>query len=46
LEEVGAQFKKTEKFANNVVVDGKLVTAQNRNSTRDWLQQIDNLLQK
>ncbi|PJF18112.1 DJ-1/PfpI family protein [Paramicrosporidium saccamoebae] len=46
LEEVGAHFKKTEKFANNVVVDGRLVTAQNRNSTRDWLQQIDSLLQK
>jgi putative intracellular protease/amidase len=46
LEDVGARFKKTEKFGNNVVVDGRLVTAQNRNSTRDWLHQIGNILKK
>lgn len=46
LTDEGAKFKKSGKFANNVVVDERLVTGQNRNSTRDWLQQIDTLLQK
>jgi putative intracellular protease/amidase len=46
LSEIGAEFKKASKFANNVVVDGRIITGQNRNSTRDWIRQIDNHLQK
>lgn len=46
LKEAGANFKKVEKFKTNVVVDGHLVTAQNRNSAREWLNVIDKHLQK
>lgn len=38
LRESGAKFKKGKKFSINVVVDERLITAQNRNSTREWLQ--------
>lgn len=46
LKEVGANFKKANKFATNVIEDGRLITAQNRNSTREWIRAIETKLQK
>ena len=46
LKEVGANFKKVNKFATNVIEDGRLITAQNRNSTREWIRAIETKLQK
>lgn len=46
LREAGVQFSKKSKFETHVVVDGRLITAQNRNSTREWLKAISGKLQK
>lgn len=46
LKEAGADFKKADKFSTNVVVDGPLITAQNRNSTREWIYKIEQHLHK
>lgn len=46
LSKSGARFRKAEAFSRNVVIDGRLITGQNRNSTRDWVKQIVQHLQK
>lgn len=46
LAEAGAKFRRGSKFSINVVEDGRLITAQNRNSTRDWIRAIERKLKK
>ncbi len=40
LKEIGAKFEKSSKFDINVVVDERIITAQNRNSTKEWVSRI------
>jgi len=40
LKEIGARFEKAEKFASKVVVDERLITGQNRDSSQEWVQKI------
>lgn len=40
LKEIGARFEKANKFEPKVVTDERLITAQNVNSTREWIEQI------
>ena len=44
LQRNGADFRKAEAFARNVVIDHRIITGQNRNSTRDWVKQLANQL--
>lgn len=40
LKEIGARFEKSSKFDVNVVVDERIITGQNRNSTKEWVARI------
>jgi putative intracellular protease/amidase len=40
LKEIGARFEKSNKFDVNVVVDERIITGQNRNSTKEWVARI------
>lgn len=40
LREIGARFEKTNKNESYVVLDERLITGQNRNSAREWVQKI------
>lgn len=44
LREIGAKFEKQDKFQSNVVVDERIITGQNRNSSKEWAEQIRNNL--
>jgi putative intracellular protease/amidase len=46
LKEIGARFEKQEKFKSNVVVDERIITGQNRDSSRQWVETIAQNLQK
>jgi putative intracellular protease/amidase len=46
LKEIGARFEKSNKFENNVVVDERIITGQNRNSTKEWVQKISHQMQQ
>lgn len=45
LQKSGADFKKAGAFSRNVVIDNRIITGQNRNSTRDWIKQVASHLQ-
>lgn len=40
LKQIGAQFEKVNKFQPHVVEDGRLITAQNSYSTKEWIEAI------
>ena len=40
LRELGARFKKADKFESYVVVDERLITGQSRNSVKEWMESI------
>lgn len=40
LKEIGAHVDKQEKFKEHVVVDERIITAQNRDSTQQWVERI------
>lgn len=45
LKEIGARFEKQDKFKPNVVVDERIITGQNRDSSRQWVETIAQNLQ-
>lgn len=45
LKEIGARFEKQDKFKSNVVVDERIITGQNRDSSRQWVEAISQNLQ-
>ena len=40
LREIGVKFEKANKFQSNVVMEEKLITGQNCNSTKEWVQHV------
>ena len=40
LKEIGAKFQKGDKFQSYVVVDERLITGQNRNSVKEWMETV------
>lgn len=40
LKQIGARFEKSNKFDVNVVVDERIITGQNCNSTKEWVTRI------
>lgn len=46
LKEIGAKFEKHDKFQSNVVVDERIITGQNRNSAKEWVETIAQNLHK
>lgn len=46
LKEIGAKFQKGDKFQSYVVVDERLITGQNRNSVKEWMETVTKELKK
>lgn len=46
LKDLGVKYHKTDKFRPYVVIDERLITAQNRNSSKEWVNAIVKELNK